>query len=314
MPESSTDLHGLQFRSIKPNILPAWSFLRSHSTAEDIIFAYGYLSAARGFWVHTRRASSHWALERRNISSSTALRIPQRACLSCCSSEKANRHVTKVVDEGCLVCRARYRYVQGYEKLEPDQQIHIGFSISDTRKLERLLQEPRLDRPCNPAIRSYQFTVGNSAYCRRASNKFLFGTSQPIALGDVKPKFESLTADRDVVVVLHGANSDLKITQQLGINIEETSLYIIDTNKVAQFSLQLHYRWAWRNYSTHCRYHTRTYMQPVTTPDSACRPCSCLQSVMRNFNHRALFCRYSRHSERWHKPRDPYPEQRYRHR
>lgn len=45
-----------------------------------------------------------------------------------------------------------------------------------------------------------------------------------------------------MVVVLHGANSDLKITQQLGINIEETSLYIIDTNKVAQFSLQLHYR------------------------------------------------------------------------
>ncbi|KAG7125225.1 hypothetical protein HYQ46_007447 [Verticillium longisporum] len=101
-------------------------------------------------------------------------------------------------------------------------QIHIGFSILDTRMLEELLQKSSLDRPCDPAIRSYQFT--------------------PIALGDVKPKFESLTADRDVVVVLHGADSDLKIIQQLDIDIEETSLYIIDTNKVAQFSLQLYYR------------------------------------------------------------------------
>ncbi|KAK2733805.1 qde-2-interacting protein [Colletotrichum kahawae] len=93
-------------------------------------------------------------------------------------------------------------------------------------------------------IVSHQFTIGNSRYCKRASNRFLFGTSQPITIEELKPKVEALfDVDRDIVLVSHGTNSDLKIIHQLNINLPSRSLYIIDTNKAAQFPLQLYYRY-----------------------------------------------------------------------
>lgn len=132
---------------------------------------------------------------------------------------------------------------QGYEKLLPDHQLHVGISLLDTRDLESALLNPA-SRDHSQMIMSHQFSVMNSRYSRRASNRFLFGTSQPTTIEELKSKVEALIdADRDIVLVSHGTSSDLKIIHQLNINLANRSLYIIDTNKAAQFPLQLYYRY-----------------------------------------------------------------------
>ncbi|KAM0333976.1 hypothetical protein ACHAQA_000994 [Verticillium albo-atrum] len=131
---------------------------------------------------------------------------------------------------------------QGYETLRPDQQLHVGLSTLDARTLEAILLDPSAEHSYGTVIQSHQFTIGESNYCRQAAKRFLFGTSQPITTAELKPKLEALTANRDIVLALHGANSDLKILRQLESDLPSRSLYIIDTNKAAQFPLQLHYR------------------------------------------------------------------------
>ncbi|KAF9876749.1 hypothetical protein CkaCkLH20_05595 [Colletotrichum karsti] len=131
---------------------------------------------------------------------------------------------------------------QGYERLIADQQLHIGVSILDARILEDMLLEPTTAQ-YQDAITSYQFTVGESAYCKRASKKFLFGSSQPIAIAELGPRINDLLSQRDFILVLHGTNSDLKILRHLEIDIPDRSLYVVDTNKAAQYPLQLWYRY-----------------------------------------------------------------------
>ncbi|KAK2036842.1 hypothetical protein LZ31DRAFT_439492, partial [Colletotrichum somersetense] len=131
---------------------------------------------------------------------------------------------------------------QGYEQLIKDQQLHVGVSVLDTRVMEDMLLKPTTAN-YQEAITSYQFTVGDSAYCKRASNRFLFGTSQPVAIDELKPRIDALLSQRDCILVLHGTDSDLKILRHLAIDLPSRSLYVIDTNKAAQYPLQLCYRY-----------------------------------------------------------------------
>ncbi|KAI3332993.1 hypothetical protein F4824DRAFT_473656 [Ustulina deusta] len=131
---------------------------------------------------------------------------------------------------------------QGYERLATDPQLHIGISILDTRLLHALtLEGPSAAHEANP-IESYQFVVGNSRYCEKASRKFLFGKSQSIPLTEVKVQLKSLicSRNRDSILVFHGDNSDRKALLNLGIDLQP--LYIIDNVKAAQYPLGLHYR------------------------------------------------------------------------
>jgi hypothetical protein len=132
---------------------------------------------------------------------------------------------------------------QGYEQLIADQQLHIGVSILDTRILEDILLNPTTAN-YQEAIVSYQFTVGESAYCQRASKNFIFGSSQPIGITELKPRMDILLSQRDYVLVLHGTHSDFKILQHLEIDLPTRSLYVIDTNKAAQSPLKLYYRYS----------------------------------------------------------------------
>ncbi|KAJ0166508.1 Vegetative incompatibility protein HET-E-1 [Colletotrichum tanaceti] len=132
---------------------------------------------------------------------------------------------------------------QGYEQLVEDQQLHIGVSILDTRILEDMLSDPTTAN-YQEAITSYQFTVGESAYCQRASRRFIFGLSQPISITELKPRMDALVSQRDYVLVLHGTHSDLKILRHLEIDLPAQSLYVIDTNKAAQSPLELSYRYS----------------------------------------------------------------------
>ncbi|KAI1324093.1 hypothetical protein F5Y16DRAFT_402743 [Xylariaceae sp. FL0255] len=113
---------------------------------------------------------------------------------------------------------------QGYEHLRIDPQLHISVSILDTRALHHL------------------FVVGDSMYCRKASQRFMFGESQSIPLGEVKMQVESLVCSRgrDNIVVFHGDHSDLKALANLDIQLKP--LYIIDNVKAAQYPLGLTYR------------------------------------------------------------------------
>lgn len=131
---------------------------------------------------------------------------------------------------------------QGYEELIPDQQLHVGISILDTRRLHELLVSSSREGELATAIDSHQWTIGSSGYCRRARNKFLFGKSKSAAsIYELKSELEHLVEGRDIVLVLHGAVSDLKMLRHL--NIDLRPLYIIDTNKAAQYPLQLWYRY-----------------------------------------------------------------------
>ncbi|KAI0420127.1 hypothetical protein F5X98DRAFT_332492 [Xylaria grammica] len=126
---------------------------------------------------------------------------------------------------------------QGYESLATKPELHIGISILDTRLLHTLA----LEAACGlKPIKSYQFVVGNSHYCRRASRRFLFGKSQSISVPKLNIQFESLihSKNRDIVLVLHGGVSDLKALRHLSIDLQP--LYIIDTALAAQYSLGLH--------------------------------------------------------------------------
>ncbi|KAH8163844.1 hypothetical protein CIB48_g4415 [Xylaria polymorpha] len=131
---------------------------------------------------------------------------------------------------------------QDYERLATDPQLHIGISILDTRILHTLtLEGPSTAHEANP-IESYQFVVGNSRYCKKASRNFLFAKSQSIPLTEVKAQFELLicSKSRGSILVFHGDHSDRKALLNLGIDLEP--LYIIDNVKAAQCPLGLHYR------------------------------------------------------------------------
>jgi hypothetical protein len=131
---------------------------------------------------------------------------------------------------------------QGYEHLASDPQFHIGISILDTRVLYRLAHENLSSPRVIDAIESYQFVVGNSKYCNKASRKFLFGKSQSVPLEEVKAQIESLVCSRgrDNVLVFHGDHCDRKALSNL--NIQLRPLCIIDNVKAAQYPLNLPYR------------------------------------------------------------------------
>ncbi|RSL39455.1 hypothetical protein CEP53_014044 [Fusarium sp. AF-6] len=125
----------------------------------------------------------------------------------------------------------------GYEVISPGQSFHIGVSIFDTRCLVQKL-DPR------DAITSYQFINTNSRPCKWATKSFLFGETELITLPDFASRIDSLTKDRDYVLVAHGAKEDVKVLNNIAFNIVNRAAYILDTVKAAQFPLQLSYRYS----------------------------------------------------------------------
>ncbi|KAI1748652.1 hypothetical protein F4782DRAFT_516280 [Xylaria castorea] len=131
---------------------------------------------------------------------------------------------------------------QGYEHLPTDPQLHIGVSILDTRVLHHLIHEGVDSMRETDTLKTYQFVVGDSRYCKTASRKFMFGKSQSVPLGEVKAQVESLVCrrGRDTVLVFHGDHSDRKALSNLNIQLQP--LYVIDNVKAAQYPLGLPYR------------------------------------------------------------------------
>lgn len=79
--------------------------------------------------------------------------------------------------------------------------------------------------------------LASPEYCLKVSNKYLFGESETIRLEDIQPRIQAIIPNRDIVLVTHDGNSDLRFAKELGISIE--AICTIDTQMVAQHPLQL---------------------------------------------------------------------------
>lgn len=126
----------------------------------------------------------------------------------------------------------------GYETISPDQSFHIGVSVFDTRCLVQKLDDAR------DAITSYQFINRESRPCKWAAKNFLFGETELMTLDDFATWFSLLIDDRDYVLVAHGVGEDLKVLNNIDPKIVDRASYVLDTVKVAQFPLQLSYRYS----------------------------------------------------------------------
>ncbi|KAL2761072.1 hypothetical protein ACRALDRAFT_1066551 [Sodiomyces alcalophilus JCM 7366] len=136
---------------------------------------------------------------------------------------------------------------QSYNKANIEQHLlHIGISILDSRHVRDLVHVGTHDAPVafDRFITNYQFVIGNSHPARAytASKKFLWGESEPICRSELQTRFDGLISGRDFVAVLHGTCLDLRILNDLNVTSLSRAVYIFDTNKVAQWPLQLHYR------------------------------------------------------------------------
>ena len=121
------------------------------------------------------------------------------------------------------------------------QQFHIGVSVIDTRSLKAVAARS-VDTTPTEVIESHHFVVGDSKFSRKKSNKFLFGRFEAVSLADLQGKLKTLTAHRDVVLVLHGGSRELWVLESVGINLQP--ICVIDTVKAAQHPLQLSYRYS----------------------------------------------------------------------
>ncbi|KAI4864430.1 hypothetical protein F4820DRAFT_333933 [Hypoxylon rubiginosum] len=118
----------------------------------------------------------------------------------------------------------------------------LGISILDARDLHSYTNKPKA-KYAQDVIRSYLVQAGHSDHLSYQSDRFLFGDTQQIQAQDVKAYLQKLIRHRQYVLVTYGGEStDCKFIQQL--RLITRPLYHIDVLKVAQYPLQMHYRYS----------------------------------------------------------------------
>jgi len=118
------------------------------------------------------------------------------------------------------------------------QAFQFGISMLDTRDLQSLISAPRSAPPRLPdLLKTHNFCAASPEYCLKVSNKYLFGESETIRLEEIQPRIQAIIPDRDIVLVMHDGNNDLRFAKELGISIQ--AICTIDTQMVAQHPLQL---------------------------------------------------------------------------
>lgn len=135
-----------------------------------------------------------------------------------------------------LIVAVEVDYPRGRQFLD-EQSYRIGLSILDTRCITGQIDASK-------PIASYQFIINDSRSCRTAKKRFLFGESETISLSGFAARLEMLVHGRDYVLAGHGMDTDLKLLNEIDPKIATNAAYVLDTVKVAQFPLQLHYRYS----------------------------------------------------------------------
>ena len=130
--------------------------------------------------------------------------------------------------------------MEGYDQIISNQQFHVGISLFDSRSMETsgTITQAR-NEPSESGIRSLQFTISDSPYCRKAADKFLFGEYRLIFISELKLRLEQIVSGRNVILVLHSAEQDLEALKNLDIDLHPVS--VVDTVKAAQHLLGLYY-------------------------------------------------------------------------
>ncbi|KAK0389872.1 hypothetical protein NLU13_3445 [Sarocladium strictum] len=127
----------------------------------------------------------------------------------------------------------------GYEVISPDQSFHVGISIFDTRCLTSSdSTDPQT------AITSYQFVNRDTKPCKQATRRFLLGATEKHTPTAMAARISTLTHGREYILVAHGTNEDLKFLNNIDAAIAARACYVLDTVKVAQYPLQLYYRYS----------------------------------------------------------------------
>lgn len=134
---------------------------------------------------------------------------------------------------------------QNYDKKQIDLQLlHIGVSILDTRQLQELTRRSQQSSSPDNIIETHHFAIGPATKALKASKRLLLGEILTVPYHtEVRKHLEDLLADRNFVTIFHSTTLDLRVLQDLGIDLPTTrGAYVFDTNKVAQWPLQLSYR------------------------------------------------------------------------
>lgn len=134
---------------------------------------------------------------------------------------------------------------RSYGVTDISERFHVGISIFDTRCLTPHDSEENglSTEPWN-TINSYQYTNKSSRLCNYAAKRFLFGETECLDTLHLLPnRFSALIKNRVYILVAHGIYEDVKFLNGLDTSIVSRASYVLDTVKVAQFPLQLNYRY-----------------------------------------------------------------------
>lgn len=130
-------------------------------------------------------------------------------------------------------------------------QFQFGISILDTRLLPPLIsrylhqnandeEDSETELQIENILQTYNFSHGPEIYCQKASRRLLFGEASELTAEKMKEKLETLIADRDVVLIVHGGRNDLPFLDRLNICVNP--VFTIDTQNAAQDPLQLPFK------------------------------------------------------------------------
>lgn len=123
-----------------------------------------------------------------------------------------------------------------------EEGCQVGVAVLDTRQLEKIrlaAASSCTDHELEDAyskeevIKTYNFVTGPAKYCERTRirNSFLFGKTVFINSNEMRETIEScIPQNREIIVVGHGLDNDLKALKTLKVKLEAYSLgHSIDT-------------------------------------------------------------------------------------
>ncbi|RSL50122.1 hypothetical protein CEP54_012098, partial [Fusarium duplospermum] len=109
------------------------------------------------------------------------------------------------------------------------RQFDFGVSFLDTVKIHRQLKHP-IDPKINLAahlIESSHYQVEDAQYGARRRARFAFGPSRVSSLKRLKQRLKKQTENHNVVLIMHGAATEVSVMELLDINLNP--VFTIDT-------------------------------------------------------------------------------------
>jgi hypothetical protein len=121
------------------------------------------------------------------------------------------------------------------------QEFSLGISTLDTRLIQSYVNKgSEKEKGYQDFLQTCEFCFGSSTFVQKSKKGFLFGESEALDIGEIQSKIANLIDGRNIILVTHGGEKDLRVLRRLNINLRP--IYILDTQKAAQNPLQLSQR------------------------------------------------------------------------